>query len=76
FTQYKQTVKESTWLTTQRLFRLHILQIFSDYRIAKISIKDSQKAINQWFNTGLVNYHTLMNYVPKVLEYAINIYLI
>ena len=33
FTQYKQTVKESTWVTTQRLFRLHILPIFSDYWI-------------------------------------------
>ncbi|MCG0748088.1 prophage P2b protein 1, integrase [Lactiplantibacillus plantarum] len=76
FTQYKQTVKESTWVTTQRLFRLHILPIFSDYRIAKISIKDCQKAINQWFNAGLVKYHTLMNYVAKVLDYAINIDLI
>lgn len=76
FTQYKQTVKESTWVTTQRLFRLHILPIFNDYRIAKISIKDCQKTINQWFNAGLAKYHTLMNYVAKVLDYAINIDLI
>ena len=76
FTQYQHTVKESTWATTKRMFRLHILPVFGEYRIAQITIKDCQKAINQWFNEGLAKYHTLMNYVAKVLDYAINIDLI
>lgn len=58
------------------MFRLHILPVFGEYRIAQIAIKDCQKAINQWFNEGLAKYHTLMNYVAKVLDYAINIDLI
>lgn len=58
------------------MFRLHILPVFGEYRIAQITIKDCQKAINQWFNEGLAKYHTLMNYVAKVLDYAINIDLI
>lgn len=73
FTQYKQTVKESTWATTKRIFRIHILPAFGDNRINKISIKDCQKAINNWFKEGLVKYHVFLNYVSKVLDYAVNL---
>ncbi|WP_305775072.1 Arm DNA-binding domain-containing protein [Lactiplantibacillus plantarum] len=52
FTQYKQTVKESTWVTTQRLFRLHILPIFSDYRIAKISIRACLESFQEYSQEG------------------------
>lgn len=73
FAQYQHTVKESTWATTKRMFRLHILPIFGEYRLSKITIKDCQKAINKWFNNGLIKYHVLMNYTSKVIDYAINI---
>lgn len=76
FTQYKQTVKESTWVTTERIFRLHITPVFGDYRISKITIRHCQQAINGWFNAGLLKYHTFLNYVGKVLDFAINIGLI
>lgn len=76
FTQYKQTVKESTWVTTERIFRLHITPVFGDYRIYKITIRHCQQAINDWFNAGLSKYHTFLNYVGKVLDFAINISLI
>lgn len=76
FTQYKQTVKESTWVTTERVFRLHITPVFGNYRISKITIRHCQQAINDWFNDGLLKYHTFLNYVGKVLDFAINIGLI
>lgn len=76
FTQYQNTVKESTWATTKRMFRLHILPVFGDYRVKKITIAICQNAINEWFTAGLVKYHTLLNYTSSVLDFAINMKLI
>ncbi|HJE87105.1 site-specific integrase [Levilactobacillus brevis] len=72
FTQYQNTVKESTWATTKRMFRLHILPVFGEFRVKQISIAVCQNAINDWFAAGLVKYHTLLNYVSSVLDFAIN----
>lgn len=72
FDNYKRTVKESTWVTTARNFKLHILPIFKDYRIDKITVKECQSAIETWFKDGLANYRRFMNYVSNIFEYAIN----
>lgn len=76
FPQYQNTVKESTWATTKRLFRLHILPVFGSYRVKQISMAVCQNAINRWFKAGLTKYHTLLNYAASVLDFAINMALI
>ncbi|MCH4123952.1 MAG: site-specific integrase [Levilactobacillus sp.] len=76
FPLYQNTVKESTWATTQRLFRLHILPMLGDARIKQIDISDCQTAINTWFAAGLTKYHTLLDYAANVLDFAINLRLI
>lgn len=72
FQSYKTTVKESTWVTTSRIFKLHILPIFKNYRIGKITTKDCQKAIDTWFKNKLVQYRRYLDYTSKVLDFAIN----
>ncbi|GHP15255.1 site-specific integrase [Lentilactobacillus fungorum] len=76
FIQYKNTVKESSWATTQRIFRLHIIPIFGSYLVDQITVMECQKAVNQWFNAGLAQYPRFINYTAKVLDYAISMQLI
>lgn len=76
FDQYKNTVKESTWATTQRIYRIHILPIFGKYQIDKITIIECQKAVNEWFNQGLTSFNRYINYLAKVLDYAITLQII
>ncbi|WP_265331544.1 N-terminal phage integrase SAM-like domain-containing protein [Enterococcus faecium] len=38
FENYKKTVKESTWASTEEIFRLHILPVFGENFINKIDV--------------------------------------
>lgn len=69
---YKNTVKESTYVKTQEMFRNHILPAFGSYRVDKITIKYCQVTVNEWCEK-LAKYRMLKNYVTKVLDYAITI---
>lgn len=70
--QYKNTVKESTLQKTTKLFEHHILPLFADLRIDKISVAYCQKAINIWFKDGLTSYKILLRYTAKVFKMAEN----
>lgn len=73
---YKRTVKESTWATTERIFELHILPIFADLQVEKVTTKQCQKAVEKWFSDNLVQFKRYLNYTTSVFEYAINMGLI
>lgn len=70
--QYKQTVKESSYWKTTRLFEHHILPLFSDLRIDKIDVPYCQKAVDKWFNDGLKGYKLIFRYTAKVFKLAYN----
>lgn len=70
--QYKQTVKESSYWKTTRLFEHHILPLFSDLRINKIDVPYCQKAVDKWFNDGLKGYKLIFRYTAKVFKLAYN----
>lgn len=76
FGQYQNTVKESTWATTQRIFKIHILPTFGKYLVDKITIVECQEAVNKWFSQGLTSFNRYINYLAKVLDYAITLQLI
>ncbi|GAF41158.1 integrase [Agrilactobacillus composti DSM 18527 = JCM 14202] len=76
FEQYQNTVKESTWVKTQDIFRLHILPLFGDKQLAKITPVDCQNAINGWFKQGLTKYKVFFNNVSRVFQYAIRMDLV
>jgi len=70
--QYKQTVKESSYWKTTRLFEHHISPLFSDLRIDKIDVPYCQKAVEKWFNDGLTGYKLIFRYTAKVFKLAAN----
>lgn len=66
---YKQGVKESTLFKTMTMFKLHILPIFSHYRINLISTALLQKTANEW-HSSFKNYKKMINYTFAVFNHA------
>lgn len=69
---YKQTVRESTFLNTERHTRLHILPSLGHLYIDKIDVKTAQKLVNKLVDE-LQIYKSVIKYASKVMEYAINL---
>lgn len=66
---YENTVQDSTFLKTVRIFNNHILPQMSDYKIAKIHAAICQKHVNQWAKK-LQRFRMVKNYAAKVLTFA------
>lgn len=66
---YENTVQDSTFLKTLRIFELHILPAMGDYRIEKIDIVTCQKLVNLW-SKKLKRFRMVKNYAAKVMTYA------
>lgn len=73
--QYKNTVKESTLHKTITIFENHILPIYGDMYMDKITVTHCQKAINQWYKV-LKHYKLLNNYTKAIFKYGISLGLI
>lgn len=73
FAQYKNTVRESTWVKTEELFRLHILPQFGGMYIDKINVLLCQKIINNWFKLTVARCPRLKSYSSNVFEYAMSL---
>lgn len=67
---YENTVQDSTFLKTVRIFNNHILPQMADYKIAKIDAATCQKHVNQWAKK-LKRFRMVKNYAAKVLTFAI-----
>lgn len=72
---YENTVKESTFVKTQRSFKNHILPYFSEMRIEKIDILTCQKFINTLFKK-LKKFKMTFNYASLIFDYALTLGLI
>lgn len=66
---YENTVEDSTFLKTTRIFQNHILPAFGDYRIANIDTAICQKHVNQWAKK-LERFRMVKNYAALVMKYA------
>lgn len=75
FRLYKTSVRESTWITVERYFKLHVLPRFGDKTISKISLDDAQDLI-LYLAENLEVYKTVFNYASKIFDYAIDLDLI
>lgn len=69
---YKNTVKESTYVKTKEMFRVHILPAFGSMKLNKISVTYCQTTVNNWCES-FSKYRVLKNYITKVLDYAITL---
>lgn len=71
---YKNTVKESSYSRTSIIFRKHILPKFGKIKLSKINTAYCQKVVNEWSEKGTSKQYPLfINYMSKVFKYAINI---
>lgn len=75
YESYKKTVKESTSIATERYIKLHVLPLFGETRIDRINVKTAQKAVNEWAS-HLQIYKVVLQYVIKIMDYAIHLELI
>ena len=72
---YKKTVKETTYITTERYMTKYILPSFGDNRVDKINLKMCQKEVNKWADKTKM-YKIILQYATKVMDYAINLELV
>lgn len=75
FKNYSKTVKEATSLATERYMKLHVLPIFGNCFVTKITPKMAQKATNEW-SEKLQVYKVVLQYASKVMDYAITLEMI
>lgn len=69
-TEYKRTVRGSTLLKTERIFKNHVLEELGDIYISEITPIKIQKLMDKWAN----KYDTapkMMNYTGLVFKYAV-----
>lgn len=72
---YQKTVKETTYITTERYMTKYILPSFGDLRVDKINLKMCQKEVNKWADRTKV-YKVILQYATKVMDYAISLELV
>lgn len=67
---YENTVQDSTFLKTSRIFKNHILPAMGEYKIDKIDVVVCQKHVDQWANK-LKRFNMVKAYAAMVLTFAI-----
>lgn len=75
YEEYKETVKDSTLLKTERMFKNHILPAFGDKYIDEITPLMAQEQMNIW-HKKLVKAREVMNYAGTIFDYAMRFQLI
>lgn len=68
--QYKNTVKESTYVVQELAIKKHILPLFGKIKVTKISVPYCQKQVNHWFSY-YKKYSNLIGLTSSILQFAI-----
>ncbi|WP_449456087.1 site-specific integrase [Streptococcus suis] len=71
FEQYQNTVKPSTYLTTERYYTKQIKPWFGHIKVDKISVLTCQKLINHLAQFGA--YGTYVSIANRILKFAVNL---
>lgn len=75
FTNYKSTVRESTWIATDYRVKKYILPVFGDLIIERIDLLTAQQQINIWSES--FDMHTkLLSYLRRIMDYGVSLELI
>jgi integrase len=75
FEQYKNTVRESTYVAQKLAYKKHILPLFGNLKISRISIPYCQKQVNHWYSY-YKKYSNLIGLTSSVFKYALSLRLI
>lgn len=80
---YKNTVKPNTRQSMKGLIRVHLLPVFGDYKVDKLTTPIIQQQVNKWAdkaNRGVkgafANYSLLHNMNKRILKYAVSMQII
>ncbi|ECB9830181.1 site-specific integrase [Listeria monocytogenes] len=73
--QYKNTVRESTYVAQKLAYKKHIFPLFGNLKISKISIPYCQKQVNHWYSY-YKKYSNLIGLTSSVFKYALSLRLI
>lgn len=71
YSQYINTVRESTWARTDGMFQNHILPIFGNKRLRTITVNQCQQAVNKWFSEVTYNYTRWYNYLVAIFDFGV-----
>jgi len=66
---YQNKVKESSFVKTKQIYRDHILPVFGNMKISKISHKVIQEQVNEW-HKQFKQYKKVYNYLKRLFDYA------
>lgn len=72
--EYESLVKPSTLLSTEQIFKHHIIPSFGELKIDEVTPLDCQKILRSW--SKFVKANTFMNYASSVFDFAIRMQLI
>jgi len=75
FEQYKNTVRESTYVAQKLAYKKHIFPFFGNLKISRISIPYCQKQVNHWYSY-YKKYSNLIGLTSSVFKYALSLRLI
>lgn len=75
FEQYKNTVRESTYVAQKLAYKKHIFPLFGNLKISRISISYCQKQVNHWYSY-YKKYSNLIGLTSSVFKYALSLRLI
>lgn len=75
FEQYKNTVRESTYVAQKLAYKKHIFPLFGNLKISRISIPYCQKQVNHWYSY-YKKYSNLIGLTSSVFKYALSLRLI
>lgn len=75
FEQYKNMVRESTYVAQKLAYKKHIFPFFGNLKISKISIPYCQKQVNHWYSY-YKKYSNLIGLTSSVFKYALSLRLI
>ncbi|GGE36838.1 tyrosine-type recombinase/integrase [Streptococcus himalayensis] len=80
---YKNTVKPNTRQSMEGLVRVHLLPVFGDYKLSKLTTPIIQHQVNKWADKAnteqkgaFTNYSLLHNMNKRILKYGVSLQVI
>lgn len=68
---YKTTVQESTFVSTKKIFKNHILKQLGNIYLDKLTVSQCQNAVNIWFKEAPKTFKRFVFYASKLINYGI-----
>lgn len=73
---YKPSVEESTFVSTEKIFKNHVLKQLGNVYLNKLTVMQCQRAVNMWADEAPKTFKRFMFYASKLINYGITMELI